>query len=130
MQLPCEVGVKTVIPAIRALLAIKLVEQHGMNETQTALILGLSQSAINRYKRKNRGNILKIDTDPEVQILIDQMLKLLISEKPQELFKILDIFCETCSVVRKKGTLCSMCQKRKVESKVETCTFCFSKKSC
>lgn len=130
MQLPCEVGIKTVIPAIRALLAITLVERHGMNEKQTALILGLSQSAINRYKRKNRGNILKIDTDPEVQILIDKMLKLLISEKPQELFKILNIFCETCSVVRKKGTLCSMCQKRKVESKVETCTFCFSKKSC
>ena len=130
MQLPCEVGIKTVIPAIRALLAITLVERHGMNEKQTALILGLSQSAINRYKRKNRGNILKIDTDPEVQILIDKMLKLLISEKPQELFKILNIFCETCSVVRKKGTLCSMCQNRKVESKVETCTFCFSKKSC
>ncbi|MBK5133401.1 hypothetical protein JJE00_03120 [Candidatus Bathyarchaeota archaeon] len=130
MQLPCEVGIKTVIPAIRALLAITLVERHGMNEKQTALILGLSQSAINRYKRKNRGSILKIDTDPEVQILIDKMLKLLISEKPQELFKILNIFCETCSVVRKKGTLCSMCQKRKVESKVETCTFCFSKKSC
>ena len=64
MQLPCEVGVKTVIPAIRALLAIKLVEQHGMNEKQTAMLLGLSQSAISRYKTKNRGHILQIDTDP------------------------------------------------------------------
>ena len=42
MQLPCEVGVKTVVPAIRALLAKKLVEQHGMNESQTAIVLGLS----------------------------------------------------------------------------------------
>ena len=130
MQLPCEVGVKTVIPAIRALLAIKLVEQHGMNEKQTAMLLGLSQSAISRYKTKNRGNILKIDTDPEVQTLIDKMLNLLINGKKQELFTILDVFCETCSVVRKKGTLCSMCQKKTTETKVEVCTFCFSKKSC
>ena len=53
MQLPCEVGVKTVVPAIRALLAKKLIEQHGMNESQTATVLGLSQSAISRYKTKN-----------------------------------------------------------------------------
>ena len=130
MQLPCEVGVKTVIPAIRALLAIKLVEQHGMNEKQTAMLLGLSQSAISRYKTKNRGNILQIDTDPEVQTLIDKMLNLLINGKPQELFKILDVFCETCTVVRKKGILCSMCQKKTTETNVEVCTFCFSKKSC
>ena len=130
MQLPCEVGVKTVIPAIRALLAIKLVEQHGMNEKQTAILLGLSQSAISRYKTKNRGNILKIDEDPEVQTLIDRMLNLIVDGKPQELFKILDVFCETCSVVRKKGTLCSMCQKKTPEANIKVCTFCFSKKRC
>ena len=128
--MPCEVGVKTVIPAIRALLAIKLVEQHGMNEKQTAILLGLSQSAISRYKTKNRGNILKIDEDPEVQTLIDRMLNLLVDGKPQELFKILDIFCETCSVVRKKGTLCSMCQKKTTEANIKVCTFCFSRKRC
>ena len=130
MQLPCEVGVKTVVPAIRALLAKKLVEQHKMNESQTAIVLGLSQSAISRYKLKNRGNLLQIDTDPDVQLLINKMVHLLIYGKPLETLKILDIFCKTCSLVREKGLLCSFCQKKISDHTTETCTFCFSKKIC
>jgi hypothetical protein len=130
MQLPCEVGVKTVVPAIRALLAKKLVDQHGMNESQTAVILGLSQSAISRYKTKNRGNILTIDNEPDVQVLLDQMIQLLLYGKPIDTFKILDIFCETCHLVREKGILCSFCQKKLPTTNSETCTFCFSKKVC
>ena len=130
MQLPCEVGVKTVVPAIRALLAKKLVEQHEMNESQTAIVLGLSQSAISRYKSKNRGNLLKIDNDPDVQLLLDQMIHLLLYAKPLETLKILDIFCQVCSIVRKKGILCPLCQKKIPDHNTETCTFCFSKKIC
>ena len=130
MQLPCEAGVNTVVPAIRALLSKKLVEQYGMNESQTATILGLSQSAISRYKSKNRGNILKIDLDNEVQELIDQMIKLLLYGDSLETFKILDIFCQTCSIVREKGLLCSYCQQKTKISNPQNCNFCFSKKSC
>ncbi len=127
MQLPCEVGVKTVVPAIRALLAKKLIERHGMNESQTATVLGLSQSAISRYKTKNRGNILIIDTDSDVELLIDKMIQLLLYGKSIDTFKILDIFCETCNLVREKGILCSFCQK-KISHTTEHCTFCLSKK--
>ncbi|MCW3998128.1 MAG: hypothetical protein NWF10_06120, partial [Candidatus Bathyarchaeota archaeon] len=115
--MPCEVGVKTVVPAIRALLAKKLVEQHGMNESQTAVILGLSQSAISRYKTKNRGHILSIDNDQDVQLLLDKMIHILLYGKPLETIKILDIFCDTCSLVREKGILCSFCIKRKPSNK-------------
>jgi predicted transcriptional regulator len=52
--LPCEVGVKVVLPAIRALMARTIVEKHGMKERQAAEILGLSQSAISRYTSKQR----------------------------------------------------------------------------
>ena len=86
MLLPCEVGVKTVLPAIRAEMARGLVEKHGMKEQQAAEILGLSQSAISRYTTKNRGNIITIEDIPEVQTLIDQMLNLLMREKSQQKF--------------------------------------------
>ena len=36
LLLPCEVGVKTVLPAIKALLARTIVEKHGMKEKQAA----------------------------------------------------------------------------------------------
>jgi predicted transcriptional regulator len=125
MLLPCEVGVKTVLPAIRAEMARGLVEKHGMKEQQAAEILGLSQSAISRYATKNRGNIITIKDVPEVQALIDKMLNLLLLEKPQML-EILKLFCETCQVIRQKGLMCQFCQQKTPAPSAETCAFCRS----
>ena len=59
--LPCEVGVKTVLPAVKAIMARQIVEKHGLNEQQTAELLGLSQSAVSRYVGRERGNLLAIE---------------------------------------------------------------------
>ncbi|NLB76702.1 MAG: hypothetical protein GX799_09610 [Crenarchaeota archaeon] len=50
MILPCEVGVKTVLPAVKAVMArTHNHKKHSLNEKQTVDLLGLSQSAISRY---------------------------------------------------------------------------------
>ena len=54
--LPCEVGVKTVLPSVKAAMAREIVTNRGLNEQQTAELLGLSQSAVSRYINKERGN--------------------------------------------------------------------------
>ena len=126
MLLPCEVGVKTVLPAIRAEMARGLVEKHGMKEQQAAEILGLSQSAISRYTTKNRGNIITIGNVPEVQTLIDQMLNLLVREKSHQTTEILKLLCETCKIIRQKGLMCQFCQKKTPKPSAETCAFCRS----
>jgi len=81
--LPCEVGVKAVLPAIRALMARTIVEKHGMKEEQAAEILGLSQSAVSKYVTKVRGNTIAIENVAEVQTLVNQMITFLLykSEK-------------------------------------------------
>jgi predicted transcriptional regulator len=96
LLLPCEVGVKTVLPAVRALMARTIVEKHGMKEQQAAEILGLSQSAISRYTSKNRGNTITIENVPEVQTL------------------------------REKGLICQLCQEKTGRTDLETCDFCRS----
>ena len=126
MLLPCEVGVQTVLPAIRALMARTIVEKHGMKEQQVAEVLGLSQSAISRYTTKNRGNILAIENVPEVQTLIDQMITLLLYGKPQQTTEILELLCQTCKIVREKGLMCEHCQKKTREKIAEICAFCRS----
>ena len=126
MLLPCEIGVQTVLPAIRALMARTIIEKHGMKEKQVAEILGLSQSAISRYTKKNRGNIITIENVPEVQKLIDQMVHLLLFEKPNPTTEILDLLCQTCSLIRKKGLMCKLCQKKVRENQAEICEFCRS----
>jgi predicted transcriptional regulator len=126
LLLPCEVGVKTVLPAIRALMARDIVEKHGMKEQQAAEILGLSQSAISRYTTKDRGNLITIEDAPEVQTRIDQMINLLLHEKSHQSTELLELFCEICKIIREKGLMCQPCQKKTPQPSAETCAFCRS----
>jgi predicted transcriptional regulator len=126
LLLPCEVGVKTILPAVRAVMARAIVEKHGMKEQQAAEILGLSQSAISRYTTKDRGNLIKIENVPEVQTLIDQMIDLLLREKSRHTMEIMELFCETCKLIREKGLMCQPCQKKMPQPSAETCAFCRS----
>jgi predicted transcriptional regulator len=122
LLLPCEVGVKAVLPAIRALMARTIVEKHGMKEQQAAEILGLSQSAISRYTSKDRGSTIIIENVPEVQALIDQMINLLMYNSHQTT-ELLELFCQTCKIIREKGLMCQLCQEKASSTELE-CDFC------
>jgi hypothetical protein len=121
--LPCEVGVKTVLPAVKAIMARSIVEKHGLNEKQTADLLGLSQSAVSRYVGRERGNHLTIENSTAVLALIDQMVTSLIKE-PNNKAEILKLFCQTCAAVREKGLMCPYCQKEMHPQWAENCLFC------
>jgi len=121
--LPCEVGVKTVLPAVKAIMARSIVEKHGLNEKQTADLLGLSQSAVSRYISRERGNLLNIEGTPEVLTLIDQMVTHLI-KVPDNKTEILKLFCQTCTTIREKGLMCPACQKEMPQAWAEKCFFC------
>jgi predicted transcriptional regulator len=107
-------------------MARTILEKHGMKEQQVAELLGLSQSAISRYTTKNRGNIITIENVPEVQTLIDQMINLLLYGKPHQTTEILELLCQTCKIIREKGLMCELCQKKTRENIVEICAFCRS----
>jgi uncharacterized protein len=121
--LPCEVGVKTVLPAVKAIMARQIVEKHGLNEQQTAVLLGLSQSAVSRYVGRERGNLLPIEDSSEIIALITQMVTSLIKD-PSNKMEILKLFCQTCQAVREKGLMCPNCQKEMPHEWVKTCLFC------
>jgi predicted transcriptional regulator len=116
--------VKTVLPAVKAIMARSIVEKHGYNEKQAANLLGLSQSAVSRYVGRERGaNLLAIENSSEVVDLIDQMVLSLL-EKTQDKTKILELFCQTCTAIRKLGLLCPKCQEQMPKEWAEKCFFC------
>lgn len=124
MILPCEVGVKTVLPAVKAIMARTIVEKHGLNEKQTANLLGLSQSAVSRYVGRERGtNLIAIENTAEVLTLIDQMVLSLLKE-PNNKTRILELFCQTCTTIREKGLMCPKCQEEMPQEWAEKCFFC------
>jgi predicted transcriptional regulator len=105
-------------------MAREIVANHGLNEQQTAELLGLSQSAVSRYVNKERGNMLfTIENSNEILALIDQMVTSLIRE-PNNKSEVLKLFCQTCQAIRKKGLMCPQCQKEMPQEWAENCLFC------
>lgn len=123
--LPCEVAVRSVIPAVRALIAKELVEEQGLKQDQVAEILGISQSAVSKYSRKVRGHAIKIDNIEEIQPFIDGMVILLLDQTRQSA-ELLHLFCQACVAIRKTTLMCQFCQKSDPRIKIEECRFCIN----
>ena len=123
MLLPCEVGVKTILPAVKAMMARSIIEKHGLKEKETAELLGLSQSAVSRYMNRGRGNLIEIENTVEVQLLIDQMVSFLVRE-PHKKREVMELFCQTCKTIREKGLMCNLCRKEMPKEWAEACVFC------
>lgn len=109
MILPCEVAVKSVIPAIRALVAKEL-EEQGLNQDQIAEILGVSQSAVSKYSRNVRGRAIKIEGIEEIRPFIDGIVIILLDGTRQSV-ELLQLFCQACIAIRRTSLMCSLCQK-------------------
>ncbi len=123
MIAPCEVAVKSVVPAVRALMTKELVEKYGLKQDQVAEILGISQSAVSKYTRQVRGYVIKIDNIDEVQPLIDEMIGMLVGGSCQRM-ELLRFFCRTCMAIRKTGLMCQFCQKTESRVEIRECSFC------
>jgi predicted transcriptional regulator len=120
---PCEVAVKSVVPAVKALLAKELVEKHNLNQNQVAKILGMSQSAVSKYSTKARGHIIRIEDLEEIQTPINSMVTLLIKGTKQRT-EFLELFCQTCIIIRRKGLMCQFCRKADSTIEIEECNLC------
>ena len=128
MILPCEVAVKSVVPAIKALMAKELVEQHGLKQDQVAEILGISQSAVSKYSRKIRGYVIRVDNIQEINPLINGMIILLMNGTHQRT-EFMQLFCQTCVAVRKTSLMCMFCEKSDPKIKIQECSFCINQVS-
>jgi len=123
LKAPCEVAVKSVVPAVKALMTKELVQKHGLKQDQVAEILGISQSAVSKYTRQVRGYVIKIDNIDEVQPLINEMIGMLVSGSCQRM-ELLRFFCRTCMAIRKTGLMCKFCQKTEPQMEIQECSFC------
>ena len=125
MILPCEVAVRSVIPAVKALIAKQLMEEQGLKQGQVAELLGISQSAVSKYSRKVRGHAIDIDGIEEIRPFINGMVVVLLDNAGQSP-KLLQLFCQACVAIRKTSLMCAFCEKSDPKIKIGECRFCFS----
>ena len=84
MLLPAEIESKTLIPALRAILAKTLAEKHSIREDEISKMLGVTQAAVSNYIRGTRGDpelIKKLLAEKQVSEMIYEISDDLSSDK-------------------------------------------------
>ncbi len=128
MIIPCEIASKSVIPAIRAMVARELIEQYGMKQEQVAVRLGVTQAAVSKYQHQVRGEAIQLESAPEVQRMSRDIASML-SKSPSPI-AVSQKLCQACTDVRALGLMCETCHKVDPAWDVEHCTICFGNHSC
>jgi len=123
MLVPCEIAVKCVLPAVRAMTAKQLMEKHSLNQAQAARLLGLSQPAISLYSRRMRGKALNIQEDEKIVNIVNALASSL-AEDHLTHKEFIPRFCEICRTIRAKGLLCQMHKAFDPSVKIEECELC------
>ena len=110
MLLPAEIESKTLIPALRAILAKKLAEEHKIREDEISKMLGVTQAAISNYIRGTRGDpklIQKLVADEQVSQLINELSDSLASDMaytPSSLAR----FISLCNYIKSSLLICEI----------------------
>lgn len=110
MLLPSEIEAKSLIPAVRAILAKKLIKEYSLKEEDVARVLGITQAAVSNYVRGTRGDvelIEKLESVREVMRMIDDIAKDLSTNKaytPSTLAK----FVGLCNYMRYTLIICDV----------------------
>ncbi len=128
MIIPCEVASKSVVPALRAMVARQLIEQYGMKQEQVATRLGVTQAAVSKYRHQVRGEAIQLESAPEVQSMSNDIASML-SQNPDPI-AVSQKLCQACTDIRALGLMCETCHKVDPAWDVEHCTICFGNHSC
>lgn len=110
MLLPAEIESKTLIPALRAILAKKLAEEHKIREDEISKMLGVTQAAISNYIRGTRGDpklIQKLAADEQVSQMLSELSDRLASDMaytPSSLAR----FISLCNYIKSSLLICEI----------------------
>jgi len=125
MLIPCEVAVKSVVPAIRALIAKELTQSYGLKQSDVAGLLGVTQTAVSKYTRHVRGTVLKVEDVEEIQPTIKEIVALLAGGRMSR-YELVTKFCVTCEIIRRKRLMCELCKRSDPSIDIQQCLICQS----
>ncbi|NJE26475.1 helix-turn-helix domain-containing protein [Thermococcus sp. MV5] len=117
-----EAAAKYVYPSLRRRL-VEILYKKGLTQVQVAELLHITQSAVSRYIKMNRGALVEVekfkDIDEELMELAERILK----ERPNEYY----IHSELVKIALKmlgKGYVCSFHSKVDPEVDPARCNIC------
>jgi len=126
--LPAEIESKTLIPALRAIIAKKLADCHSIREDEISKMLGVTQAAVSNYIRGTRGDpvlIGKLLSQEKVAGMIDELCDNLSSDMaytPSSLSK----FIGLCNYIKSSLLICDIHHNLESNIDEEVCKECES----
>ena len=126
MLLPAEIESKTLIPALRAILAKNLANEHHIREDEISKMLGVTQAAISNYIRGTRGDpklIEKLLEDKQVTEMLNDISDSLSTDKaytPSNLSK----FIGLCNYIKSSLLICDIHHNLESDIDDEICKEC------
>ncbi|TET25371.1 MAG: hypothetical protein E3J73_06475 [Candidatus Bathyarchaeum sp.] len=108
MRPPCEVVVRSVLPAFRSLVARRLIENFNFSQVAAAKKLGTTQASISHYLCSKRGEkmVKQLEASPSVQALVDEIAEGIAADKTSPFDAMLQ-FCKLCEVLRSGDLICN-----------------------
>jgi len=123
MILPEELASKSVIPAIRALVVKRLVEEHGMTQQEAAKLLGVTQPAVSKYLHEKRGAAIKLNGIKEIDEATGEIAELVSSQKVPQI-EVMSKIEAACDYVRRNRYMCDLHKKLEPSMDVNSCHVC------
>ena len=126
MLLPAEIESKSLIPALRAILARNLAKKHLIHEDEISKMLGVTQAAISNYIRGTRGDpklIEKLLAEKQVSEMIIDISDNLASDRaytPSSLSK----FIGLCNYIKTSLLICDIHHNLESDIDDEVCKEC------
>ena len=126
MLLPAEIESKSLIPALRAILARNLAKKHLIHEDEISKMLGVTQAAISNYIRGTRGDpklIEKLLAEKQVAEMIIDISDSLASDRaytPSSLSK----FIGLCNYIKTSLLICDIHHNLESNIDDEVCKEC------
>ena len=115
VETPCQKIVWDLVPAIRASLAIELVNK-GKSQAASARLLGIAPSAVSQYLSGKRG--YRIEFQGETKELIEKLAQDLIDDKVSDfVMRVCEICLSARGIENKCSSRCGL--EKKTENKME-----------
>ena len=123
MLLPCEVAVKSVIPAIRSAIARELTQNHGLKQKEAAELLGVTQTAISKYTSHCRGAIFEVTEVDGVKPIFKETVFSLANGNMNK-YELMEKLCIVCRIIRQSGLMCIICKISDPNIDANQCIYC------
>jgi len=122
-MLPCEVAVKSLIPAIRSAIARELIQGHDLKQKEVAELLGITQTAVSKYTRFYRGTVIEVQRIEEANMVLKETVFSL-ANGHMDKYELAEKLCTICAIVREKGVMCELCSLSDPDIDCTKCIVC------